>query len=80
METNARRGATADRFLTLAAARALWRAPQRPDRCWADVRLPGGGVRACGQPEASSLGLCAQHRLELFGPPAPAGAGAAGVP
>jgi hypothetical protein len=24
-------------------------------------------MRACGRPEASSLGLCAEHRLELFG-------------
>jgi hypothetical protein len=24
-------------------------------------------VRACGRPEASSLGLCADHRVELFG-------------
>jgi hypothetical protein len=83
METNARRGAAADGSLTLAAARALWRTPQRADRCWADVRRPGGGARPCGRPEASSLGLCAQHRLELFGPPsshASTDAGAVGVP
>ncbi len=67
METDAQPSAE---FLTLAAARALWRAPQRLDACWADVRLPDNTVRACGRPEASSLGLCAQHRLELFGPPA----------
>jgi hypothetical protein len=69
METEARRGAAADQFLVLAAARALWRAPQRADLCWADVRLPDDTVRACGRPEASSLGLCAEHRMELFGPP-----------
>jgi hypothetical protein len=53
--------------LSLAAARALFRAPQTADTCWADVRLPDGSMRACGRPEASSLGLCAEHRLELFG-------------
>jgi len=31
------------------------------------VRLPDGSIRACGRPEANSLGLCAEHRLELFG-------------
>lgn len=72
METEARHGVAADPFLVLAAARALWRAPQRADACWADVRLPDRTVRACGRPEASSLGLCAKHRLELFGPPAAA--------
>jgi hypothetical protein len=24
-------------------------------------------VRACGRPEATNLGLCAEHRVELFG-------------
>jgi len=53
--------------LSLAAARAIFRAPQAADACWADVSLPDGSMRACGRPEASSLGLCAEHRLELFG-------------
>jgi hypothetical protein len=53
--------------LSLAAARALFRAPQAEDVCWADVHMPDGTVRACGRPEATSLGLCADHRLELFG-------------
>jgi hypothetical protein len=53
--------------LSLAAARALYRAPQADDLCWADVRLPDGSMRACGRQEATSLGLCAEHRLELFG-------------
>jgi hypothetical protein len=52
---------------TLAAARALFRAPQAEDTCWADVHQPDGTVRACGRPEASTLGLCAEHRGELFG-------------
>ena len=54
-------------LLSLAAARALFRAPQAEDTCWADVHMPDGTVRACGRPEASSLGLCADHRVELFG-------------
>jgi hypothetical protein len=54
-------------LLSLAAARALFRAPQAEDACWADVHMPDGTVRACGRPEASSLGLCADHRFELFG-------------
>ena len=53
--------------LSLAAARALFRAPQAEDACWADVHMPDGTVRACGRPEATSLGLCAEHRVELFG-------------
>jgi hypothetical protein len=53
--------------LSLAAARAMFRAPQADDVCWADVHMPDGTVRACGRPEATSLGLCADHRLELFG-------------
>ena len=53
--------------LSLAAARALFRAPQAEDTCWADVHMPDGTVRACGRPEASTLGLCAEHRVELFG-------------
>jgi hypothetical protein len=31
------------------------------------VHLPDGTVRACGRPEATSLGLYAEHRVELFG-------------
>jgi len=54
-------------LLSLAAARALFRAPQAEDACWADVHMPDGTVRACGRPEAFSLGLCADHRVELFG-------------
>ena len=54
-------------LLSLAAARALFRAPQAEDACWADVHMPDGTVRACGRAEASSLGLCADHRVELFG-------------
>ena len=46
---------------------ALLRAPQAEDACWADVHMPDGTVRACGRPEATSLGLCAEHRVELFG-------------
>ena len=53
--------------LSLAAARALFRAPQAEDTCWADVHMPDGTVRACGRPEATSLGLCGEHRVELFG-------------
>ena len=53
--------------LSLAAARALFRAPQAEDACWADVHMPDGTVRACGRPEATNLGLCAEHRMELFG-------------
>jgi hypothetical protein len=53
--------------LSLAAARALFRAPQAEDTCWADVHMPDGTVRACGRAEATSLGLCAEHRYELFG-------------
>jgi hypothetical protein len=53
--------------LSLAAARALFRAPQAEDACWADVPMPDGTVRACGRPEATNLGLCAEHRVELFG-------------
>jgi hypothetical protein len=55
------------RLPSMAAARALFRAPQAEDACWADVHMPDGTVRACGRPEASSLGLCAEHRVELFG-------------
>jgi hypothetical protein len=54
-------------LLSLAAARALFRAPQAEDACWADVHMPDGTVRACGRPDATSLGLCADHRVELFG-------------
>jgi hypothetical protein len=43
------------------------RAPQAEDACWADVHMPDGTVRAGGRPEATSLGLCAEHRVELFG-------------
>ena len=32
--------------LSLAAARALFRAPQAEDACWADVHMPDGTVRA----------------------------------
>jgi hypothetical protein len=53
--------------LSLAAARAMFRAPQASNVCWADVELPDGSVRACGRPEATNLGLCQEHRLELFG-------------
>jgi hypothetical protein len=53
--------------LSLAAARAMFRAPQASNVCWADVELPDGSVRACGRPEATSLGLCPEHRQELFG-------------
>ena len=63
-------------LLSLAAARALFRAPQAEDACWADVHMPDGTVRACGRPEATSLGLCAEHRMELFGLDAPSPAGA----
>jgi len=56
-----------DAPLSLAAARAMFRAPQAADLCWADVQLPDGSMRACGRPEATSLGLCGEHRLELFG-------------
>ena len=51
----------------LAAARALFRAPQAEDACWADLELADGTVRACGRQEATSLGLCADHLVELFG-------------
>ena len=47
---------------SLAAARALFRAPRPRTRAHA-----GRDVRACGRPEATSLGLCAEHRVELFG-------------
>ena len=53
--------------IVLAAARALFRAPQAEDACWADLELADGTVRACGRPEATSLGLCAEHLAELFG-------------
>jgi hypothetical protein len=53
--------------LNLAAARAMFRAPQASNTCWADVELPDGSVRACGRAEATSLGLCPEHRMELFG-------------
>jgi hypothetical protein len=56
-----------DSGISLAAARALFRAPQADDTCWADVHLPDGTVRACGRPEATTLGLCKEHRGELFG-------------
>jgi hypothetical protein len=56
-----------DLTLSLAAARALFRTPQAEDACWADVHLPDGTVRACGRPEATTLGLCPEHRAELFG-------------
>jgi hypothetical protein len=55
------------RPLVLAAARALFRAPQAEDACWADLELADGTVRACGRQEATSLGLCAEHLTELFG-------------
>ena len=58
-------------LLSLAAARALFRAPQADDTCWADVHLPDGTVRACGRRESSTLGLCADHRVELFGAEGP---------
>jgi hypothetical protein len=29
--------------------------------------MPDGTVRACGRPEATNLGLCAEPRVELFG-------------
>jgi hypothetical protein len=51
----------------LSLAAAMFRAPQAADTCWADVKLPDGSMRACGRPEATSLGLCAEHRHELFG-------------
>ena len=53
--------------IVLAAARALFRAPQAEDACWADLELADGTGRACGRPEATSLGLCAEHLAELFG-------------
>ena len=56
-----------DRPIVLAAARALFRAPQAEDACWADLELADGTVRACGRPEATTLGLCAEHLVELFG-------------
>jgi hypothetical protein len=59
-------GERGDTFV-LAAARALFRAPQAEDTCWADLELADGTVRACGRPEATSLGLCSQHLAELFG-------------
>jgi hypothetical protein len=55
------------RPIVLAAARALFRAPQAEDACWADLELADGTVRACGRQEATSLGLCADHLAELFG-------------
>ena len=55
------------RQIVLAAARALFRAPQAEDACWADLELADGTVRACGRQEATSLGLCADHLVELFG-------------
>jgi hypothetical protein len=55
------------RPIVLAAARALFRAPQAEDACWADLELADGTVRACGRQEATSLGLCAEHLTELFG-------------
>ena len=55
------------RPLVLAAARALFRAPQAEDACWADLELADGTVRACGRQEATTLGLCAEHLTELFG-------------
>jgi len=55
------------RPIVLAAARALFRAPQAEDACWADLELADGTVRACGRQEATSLGLCADHLVELFG-------------
>jgi hypothetical protein len=55
------------RPIVLAAARALFRAPQAEDACWADLELADGTVRACGRQEATSLGLCADHLTELFG-------------
>jgi hypothetical protein len=67
-------------LLSLAAARALFRAPQAEDACWADVHMPDGTVRACGRPEASSLGLCADHRVELFGLEASQSGGQVSVP
>jgi hypothetical protein len=66
--------------LSLAAARALFRAPQAEDACWADVHMPDGTVRACGRPEATSLGLCAEHRVELFGLEASSSSASAGGP
>jgi hypothetical protein len=59
--------------LSLAAARALFRAPQAEDACWADVHMPDGTVRARGRPEATNLGLCAEHPVELFGLAPPVG-------
>jgi hypothetical protein len=58
-----------DLFST-AAARALYRAPEDDGACWADLHLSDGSVRPCGEPEATSLGLCAFHRAELLGPDA----------
>jgi hypothetical protein len=55
--------------LSLAAA-ALFPAPQAEDACWADVHMPDGTVRARRRPEATDLGPCAGHRVELFGPAA----------
>jgi hypothetical protein len=70
--TGDERGATATvEPIQLAAARALFRAPQAEDACWADLELADGTVRACGRPEATTLGLCAQHLTELFGIEAP---------
>lgn len=57
-------------LFSMAAARALYRAPQDEGACWADLHMEDGSVRPCGEPEATSLGLCAQHRAELLGPDA----------
>ena len=59
--------------LELAAARALDRMPEDPDRCWADddELVEMGAVNtACGAPTDDPLGLCAKHRVLLLGAPA----------
>src|SRR6266545_3751480 len=63
--------------LSLAAARAMFRAPQASNVCWADVELPDGSVRACGRPEATSLGLCPEG--EAGEPPLAEASGLAGI-
>src|SRR5215211_7945962 len=52
--------------LSLAAARALFRAPQAEDACWADVHMPDGTVRARGRPERPLL-AGGQGPLDLLG-------------
>jgi hypothetical protein len=61
-------------MLELAAARALGRMPEDPDRCWADddELVEMGAVNtACGAATDDPLGLCPKHRVLLLGVPAP---------